>query len=156
MKLAFCMYWWCCSVTQSCPALRNPMDCSMTGFPDLHYFLELAQTYVHWVGDNIHPTISSSIIPFSCFLPFPVSEPFPVNWHFASGGQIIGASVSASVLPTNIQDLFPFRIDWLDLLAVQGTVKSLLQHHSLKASILPCSAFFMVQLSMFPFIIFDF
>ena len=59
----------------------------------------------------------------------------------------IGASASTSVLPMNIQCLFPFRIDWLDLLAVQGTVKSLLQHHSLKASILWHSAFFMVQFS---------
>ena len=59
---------------------------------------------------------------------------------FTSGGQSIGASASASVLPMNIQD-------WFDLLAVQGTLKSLLQHHSSKASILLCSAFFMVQLS---------
>ena len=65
---------------------------------------------------------------------------------FTSGGQSIGVSASASVLSMNIQDL-SFRIDWLDLLVVQGTCKSLLQHHSLKASILFCSAFFMVQLS---------
>ena len=64
---------------------------------------------------------------------------------FTSGGQSIGVSASASVLPMNIQDRF--RIDWLDLLAVQGTLKSLLQHHSSKASILWCSAFFIVQLS---------
>ena len=75
---------------------------------------------------------------------------------FTSGGQSIGASASASVLPMNIQSLFPFRIDWLDLLTVQGTLKSLLQHHSLKASILPYSAFFMVQLSKLTFIIFEF
>ena len=66
--------------------------------------------------------------------------------HFASGGQSIGASASASVLPMNIQ-LISFRIDWFNLLAVQGTLKSLLQNHSSKASILPHSAFFMVQLS---------
>ena len=66
---------------------------------------------------------------------------------FASRGQIIGDSASASVLPMNIQDWFPFRMDWLDLLAVQGTLKSLLQHHSSKASILRRSAFFTVQLS---------
>ena len=65
---------------------------------------------------------------------------------FTSGGQSIGASASALVLPINIQDR-SFRIDWLDLLAVQGTLKSLLQHHSSKASILQHSAFFMVQLS---------
>ena len=68
-----------------------------------------------------------------------------MSWLFASGGQSIGdsASASASVLPMNIS----FRIDWLDLLAVQGTLKSLLQHHSLKSSVLQCSVFFMVQLS---------
>ena len=69
-----------------------------------------------------------------------------MSQFFASGGQSIGASVSASVLPMNIQFIF-FRNDWFDLLAVQETLKSLLQHHSLKASILWRSAFFMVQLS---------
>ena len=64
---------------------------------------------------------------------------------FTSGGQSVGAS--ASVLPMNIQDSFPFNIDWFDLLAVQRTLKSLLQHHSSKTSVLQCSAFFMVQLS---------
>ena len=67
-----------------------------------------------------------------------------MNQFFASGGQSIGALASASVLPMNIQD---FRIDWFDLLAVQGTLKNLLQHHGSKASILQHSAFFMVQLS---------
>ena len=66
---------------------------------------------------------------------------------FAWGGQCIGVSASASVLPINTQDLISFRMDWLDLLAVQGTLKSLLQHHSSKASVLRCSAFFIVQLS---------
>ena len=65
---------------------------------------------------------------------------------FASGGQRIGASASASILPVNISELISFRIDWFELLAVQGTFKSLL-HHSSKASILWCSALFMVQLS---------
>ena len=66
---------------------------------------------------------------------------------FASGGQSIGVSASTSVLPINIQGLISFRNNWLDLLAVQGTLKSLLQHHSSKASILWRSAFFVVQLS---------
>ena len=66
---------------------------------------------------------------------------------FASGGQNFGASASASVLPMNIQELISFRINWLDLLAVQGTLKSLPQHHNSKASVLWHSAFFMVQLS---------
>ena len=67
-----------------------------------------------------------------------------MSQFFASGGQSIGVSASTSVLPMNTQD---FRMDWLDLLAVQGTLKSLLQHHSSKPSIIPCSAFFIVQLS---------
>ena len=66
---------------------------------------------------------------------------------FSSGGQSIEASTSAPVLPMNIQGRFPFRVDWSDLLAVQRALKSLLQHHSSKASILWCSAFFTVQLS---------
>ena len=69
-----------------------------------------------------------------------------MSQFFASGGQSIGVSASGSVLPMNIQDFF-FRMDWLDLFAAQGTLKSLLQHHSSKVSILQCSAFFTVQLS---------
>ena len=93
-----------------------------------------------------HPTILSSVMPFSCPQSFPASGSFPVSWLFASGGQSIGASASASVPPMNIQDWFPL-IDWFDLLAVQGTLKSLLQHHSSRASILQRSAFFIVRLS---------
>ena len=89
-------------------------------------------------------TISSSASHFSfCLQTFPASESFPVSWVFASCGQSIGASVS--VIPMNIQGLISFRNDWFDLLAVQGTLKSLLQHHNLKVSILWHSAFFMVQ-----------
>ena len=92
------------------------------------------------------PTISSSVIPFSsCLQSFPVSGSFPVNQFFSSGGQNIEALASPSVPPKNIQDWFPLRL--IDLLAVQGTLKSLLQYHSSKASILQCSAFFIVQLS---------
>ena len=69
-----------------------------------------------------------------------------MSQFFTSGGQSI-VSASASVLPMDIQDLFPFRMDWLDLFAVQGTLKSLLQHHSSEAPILQRSAFFTVQLS---------
>ena len=80
---------------------------------------------------SCHPAISSSVVPFSsCLQYFPASGPFPMSWLFASGGQSIGAS--ASVLPRNIR-LISFRIDWFDLLAVQGTLKSLLQHHNSKA-----------------------
>ena len=103
-----------------------------------------------------HPTISFSVVPFSsCLQSFPASGSFPMSQFFTSGGQNIGVSASASVLPVNIQDWFPlgltglisFRMDWLDLLAVQGTLKSLLQHHNSKASILWRSAFFMVLLT---------
>ena len=95
-----------------------------------------------------HPTISSSVVPFSSFLQsFPASGSFPMSQFFASGGQSIGVSASASVLPMNIQDWFPFKMDWLDLLAIQGTLKSLLQHHSSEASILRHSAFLIVQFS---------
>ena len=70
-----------------------------------------------------------------------------MSQFFPSGGQNIGVSASTLVLPMNIQDLFPLKMDGLDLLAVQGTLKSLLQHHSSKASVLQHSAFFIVQLS---------
>ena len=95
-----------------------------------------------------HPTISSSVIPFSfCPQSFPASGSFPLSQLFASDGQSIRVSSLASVLPMNTQDWSPLRMDWLDLLAVQGTLKSLLQHHNSKASILRRSAFFTVQLS---------
>ena len=88
---------------------------------------------------------SSSVVPFSsCLQSLPASGSFPMSQLFPSGGQSIGASASASVLPMNIEGWF-FRNDWFDLLAVQGTLKSLLQHHSSKASILRRSAFFIVQ-----------
>ena len=96
-----------------------------------------------------HPAISSSVVPFSsCPQSLPASESFPMSQLFATGGQSIGASASASVLPMNTQDWSPLGwTDWLVLLAVQGTLKRRLQHHSSKASILRCSAFFTVQLS---------
>ena len=90
-----------------------------------------------------HPTISSSVVPFSSHLQsFPASRSFPMSQFFIPGGQSI--RTSASISPSSeYSGLVSFRIDWLDLLAVQGTV----QYHSSKASILWCSAFFMVQLS---------
>ena len=95
-----------------------------------------------------HPTFSFSVIPFSsCLQSFPASGSFQMSQLFASGGQSIGVSASTSVLPVNTQEWSPLGLDWLDLLAVQGTLKSLLQHHSSKALILQHSAFFTVQLS---------
>ena len=94
-----------------------------------------------------HPTISSSVVPFSsCLQSFPESESFPMSWLFASGGQSIGGSISASVLSMNIQDSFPSGLTGLISWHFKG-LSSLLQHHSSKASILQCSAFFRVQLS---------
>ena len=97
-----------------------------------------------------HPIISSSVTPFSSCIKgptsFAASRSFPISWHFTSGGQSVGVSVSASVLPMNIQGWFPFGLTgWIS--AVQGTLKSLLQHHSSKTSILQPSAFFIVQFS---------
>ena len=94
-----------------------------------------------------HPTISSSVVSFSSYLrSFPASGSFPVSQFFASGGQSVG-SFSFSISPSNeYSGLISFRMDWLDL-AVQGTCKSLLQHHSSKASLLRRLAFFIVQLS---------
>ena len=102
----------CCSVTQSCPTLCNPMDCSMPGFPVFCYLPELTQTHVHWVGDPIQPS-HPSVVPFSFSQSFPSSGSFPVSWLFVSGGQSIGASVAASVLPVNIQDWFPLGLTGL-------------------------------------------
>ena len=88
-----------------------------------------------------HPAISSSVVPFSsCPQSLPASDSFPMSQLFAWLGQSTGVSASASVLPKNTQGLISFRIDWLDLLIVQGNLKSLLQHHSSKGSVLRCSA----------------
>ena len=93
-----------------------------------------------------HPTISSSVIPFSSHLQsFSAPGSFQMSQFFASGGQSTRVSASVSVLPVNIQDRFPLGLT--DLITLQGTLKSLLQHHSSKASILQHSAFFIVQLS---------
>ena len=127
------------SVAQSCPTLCNPMDCSMLGLPVHHQLLELAQTYVHQVGDAIrlsHPLLSLLLL----LSLFPSIRIFynelvlrirwPKYWSF-----------SFSISPSNeYSGLISFRMDWLHLLAVQWTLKSLLQHHSSKASILQCSA----------------
>ena len=93
-----------------------------------------------------HPNSSSSTAPFSpCPQSFPASGSFPMNRLFTSGGHSIGVSAS----PNEYLGLISFRIDWFNLLAVQGTLKSLLQHHSLKASIIWCLAFFMDDFYIF-------
>ena len=124
------------------------MDCSISVFLVHHQLLDLAQTHVHQVGDAIQP--SHPVIPFP--------SAFNLSKHqgfiFFSNESILRIrqpkywSLSFSISPSNEHPgLISFRMDWLDLLVVPGTLKSLLQHHSSKASILWCSAFFVVQLS---------
>ena len=134
------------SVAQSCPALCDLIDCSMPGFSVHHQLLELTQSHVHWVDDAIQPS-------------HPLSPPSPPAFNHSSIRVFSNEPVlwirwprywsfSFSISPSNeYSGLISFRMDWLGLLAVQGTLKSLLQHHSSKASILRCSAFFIVQLS---------
>ena len=134
------------SVTQSCPTLCDPMVYNMPDIPVLHHLPKFAQTHI------IESVMPSSYLDLYCsllLLPsiFPNIRVFEMNQFFPLGGQTIGASALASVLPINIQGLISFRMDWLDLLAVQGTLKSLLQHYSSKESILWHPAFFIVQFS---------
>ena len=131
------------SVTQSRPALCNPMGCSTTGFPVHHQLLKPTQTHVSHIGDVTQPS-------------HPLLSPLPPTSIFSSIGVFSNGSVlrirwpkywsfSFSISPSNVYSgLISFRMDWLDLLAVQGNLKRLLQHHSSKASILWRSAFFIV------------
>ena len=134
------------SVTQLCLTLGNAMDCSMPGLPVHHQLPELTQPHVHQVGDAVqtfHP-----VIPFSsCPQSFPTSGSFPMSQYFSSGGQSIGASASASVLPLNIQDRPPLGLTGLIFLQSKGFSKVFSNNTVLKASVLQCSAFFMVHLS---------
>ena len=122
------------------------MDCSMPGFPVPHYLLESAQTHVHWVSDASQPSH-----PLSSLSP----PAFNLSQHQGLFQWVDSSHQMAKVLQLQIQHqssneylgLISFRIDWLDLFAVQGTLKILLQHHCSKVSILWCSAFFMAQLS---------
>ena len=138
------MLYCCCSVSKVCLTLCNPMDCSTPGFPVLHYLPEAAQTHVHWVLDAIQPSypLSPSSPPaFSLSQLFSNESVLHIRWPK-------DWSFSFNISPSNeYSGLISFRIEWLDLLTVQGTLKSLLQHHSSKASILQHSAFFIVQLS---------
>ena len=136
----------CCSVTQSCPTLCDPMCCSMPSFLVLHRLQELAQTHVHWISNAIQPLrplhllfLLSSIFPSirAFFNVLALCIRWPKYWS---------SSFSIS-LSNDYSELISFRIDWFELLVVQGTLKSLLQHHNLETSILQCSAFLMVQLT---------
>ena len=134
---------YCCSVAQSCPNLCDPMDCRLP-CPSLTLRVSSHSCpFRQWC----HPTISSSVIPFTSWLQsFPASGSFPMSQLFTSGGQSTGASASASVFPGNIKCWFPLRLTGLIFLLTKG-LSSLLQQHSSKASILRHSVFFMVQLS---------
>ena len=134
------------SVAQSCPTFCDPMNHSTPGLPVHHKLLAFTQTHVHLVvmpSNHLilcHPLLLLPPIPPSIRVFSSESTlhmRWPKYWSF-----------SFSISPSNeYSGLISFRIDWLDLLAVQGTLKNLLQHHSSKVSILPHSAFFMVQLS---------
>ena len=135
----------CCSVAKLGLTLGDPMDCSTSGFPVLHYLPEFAQTHVHWFSDAIQTSHSLSPPP-------PAFNLSPIRIFSNESALCIRWpkywSFSFRISPSNeYSGLISFRMDWLDLLAVQGTLKSLFQHHSSKASILQHSAFFMVQLS---------
>ena len=132
------------SVAQSCLTLCDPMNCSTPGFPVHHQLPESTQTHVHWLSGAIQPShnlchpllLGLSIFPsirvFSNESALCIT--WPKYWSF-----------SFNISPSNEHPgLMSFRMDWLDLLAVQGTLKSLLQHHSSKASILHRSAFLIV------------
>ena len=129
-----------------CPTLCDTIDYSMPGFPVPHYLLEFAQTHVHWVSDAIQPS-------------HPLSSPSPLGLNLSQHQGFSNEpalhirwpkywSFSFNISPSNEHPgLISFGMDWLDLLAVQGTLKSLLQHHRWKSSIFLHSAFFIVQLS---------
>ena len=133
------------SVIQSCSTLCNPMDCSTPGLPVHHQLQGFTQIHVHWVGDVIQPS-------------YPLSLPSPPTFNL-SQDQGLFKWVSSlhqvakywsfrfNISPFNeYSGLISFRMDSLDLLAVQRTLKSLLQHHTSKASVLQHSAFYIVQL----------
>ena len=134
------------SVSQSCPTLCDPMDCSTPGIPVHHQLPELTQTYVHRAGDAIQPS-------------HPLSSPSPPTLNLSQHQGLFQESIlhirwpkywsfSFSIRPFNeYSGLISFRMDCLEHLPVQRTLQSILQHHSSKASILWCSSFFTVQLS---------
>ena len=134
------------SVAQSCPALCDPMNCSMPGLP-VH----------HQLRSSLKLMCIELVIPSShhiLYRPLVLLPPIPPNIRVFSNESALRMrwpkywSFSFNVSPFNENpDLISFRMDWLDLLAVQGTLRSLLQHHSLKASMLRHSPFFTVQLS---------
>ena len=135
------------SIAQLCPTLCNTMDCSMPGIFVHHQLPQLAQTHGHWVSDAIQPS-------HSLLSPSPSAFSLSQHQSFLSNQSVLCIrwpkywGFSFSISPSNeYSGLISFRIDWLDLLVVQRTLKSLLQHQSSEASILWCPAFFIIQLS---------
>ena len=106
----------CCSVAKSCLTLCDPMDCSTPGFPLPHYLPEFAETHVHWIGNAIQPSYPLLSPSSPALKSFPASRSFPMSQLFASGGQSIGASASALVLPVSIQGWFP--LGWTGLISL--------------------------------------
>ena len=133
------------SIAQLCLTLCDPIDYSTPGFPVHHQSPELTQTHVLWLGGTIQPShpllsLSPPILIFPSIGVFSSESVLCIRWSKY-------CSISFSITPSDeYSGLISFRIDWFDLLAFQGTLKSLLQHHSSKASILWHLAFFMVQL----------
>ena len=132
------------SVSQSCSTLCDPMNCSTPGLPVHHQLPEFTQTHVHVVDDAIQPSHSLSFLFPPALNPSSNESTLRMRWPKY-------CSFSLSIIPPKEHpELISFRMDWLHLLEVQGTLKSLLQHHSSKASILRRSAFFTVQL-LYPY-----
>ena len=143
---SFFIFAYCCSAVKSCPTLCNPMDCNMWGFPVHHQLLELTQTHVYQVSDAIQPShpLSSPSPPASVFPSIRVfsnESVLHIRWT-----KYWSFSLNIS-LSNEYSGLISFIMDWLDLLADLGPLKSLFQHHSSKVSILWHAAFFIVQLS---------
>ena len=132
------------SVAQLCLTLCDPINHSTPGLPVHHQLTESTQTHVHWVGDAIqpsHPLCPLLLLPsiFPSIRVFTNESALHIRW-------LKYWNISFNISPSS-EGLISFRMDWLDLLAVPETLKSLLQYHSSKASILQCSVFFIVQLS---------
>ena len=129
--------------TQSCPTLCDPIACSTPGFPVHHQLPELTQTHVHQVSDAIQPSH-----PLSCSSPPAVnlSQHQGLFQWVSSSHQVVNVLELQHQSFNEYSELISYKFDWFDLLAVQGTLKSLRQHHSSKASVLRSSAFFIVQL----------
>ena len=138
------MWWWWCSVAKLCLTLCDSTDCSIPGLPVPHHLREFDQVHVHLIGGAIQP--SHPLSPY-----FLLASIFPIIWVFSNESalrvrwpEFWSFSISLS---NEYSGLISFSIDWFDLLALQGTLKSLLQHHNSKASIPQPCAFFIVQLS---------